>query len=71
MLLAAWWGGAVESLMFLIDTFAIVYLVVFSLKNDKLRDGARQLGFFRLREEAPVVADRSAGGHRAGRGRRL
>ncbi len=60
--------------MFLIDTFTIVYVVFFSLRNDKVKEGARQLGLFRLREEVPAAAGRAAPGRvtpgrRAGPGR--
>ena len=36
--------------MFMIDAFALVALVFFSVRNDVLREGAKQVGIFAYRD---------------------
>ena len=46
-----WKGGDVESLMFMLDSFAILAVVFFSVRNDSLRRGIPETGLFATREE--------------------
>lgn len=46
-----------ESLLFMIDACVMVAVVFFSLKNDTLRSGARQIGLFRITDGAAPSAE--------------
>jgi hypothetical protein len=38
----------VETLFLMIDTVALVLVMVYSMKNDRLRPGSPEIGFFRM-----------------------
>ena len=46
-----------ESLLFVIDAIVIVAVIFSSVKNDKLRAGMPQAGFFRFKAAAEAPAD--------------
>jgi hypothetical protein len=41
----------VETLFLIIDTVAILLVLVFSMKNDRLRPGTPEMGLFRIAAE--------------------
>jgi hypothetical protein len=50
----------VETLLFLIDTAALLLILLFSLKNDLLRPGEAETGWFRIRQPGNMPEKPSA-----------
>jgi hypothetical protein len=61
----------VETLILLVDTIAMMVVVYFSLKNEKLPEGAPETGFFRIRGPDKPAEPKEAEPLKARRSRRL
>lgn len=43
-----------ETLILLVDTIAVMVVLFYSLKNEKLPEGAPEIGFFRIRSHPAI-----------------
>lgn len=60
-----------ETLILLVDTIAVMVVVYFSLKNEKLPEGEPEIGFFRIKGPDKPPEPKVAEPLRARRSRRL